>query len=38
MTLITNHNDCDSAYDNLLTYNKVVGSINKQVTNEDGEY
>ena len=30
--------DCDSTYDDLLTYNEVVGFINKQVTDEDGEY
>ena len=33
-----NPSDRDSAYDDLLTYNKVLGFINKQVTDEDGEY
>ena len=31
-----NPSNRDSAYDDLLTYNKVVGFINKQVTDEDG--
>ena len=33
-----NPDDQDSAYDDLLTYNKVVGYINKEVTDETGEY
>ena len=33
-----NPSNCNSAYDDLLTYNEVLGFINKQVTDEDGEY
>ena len=33
-----NPDDRDSDYDDLLTYNEVVGYINKEVTDESGEY
>ena len=33
-----NPDDHDSAYNDLLTYNEVVGFINKEVTDESGEY
>ena len=33
-----NPDDCDSDYDDLLTYNEVVSDINQEVTDESGEY
>ena len=33
-----NPDERDSAFDDILTYNEVVGYLNKEVTNEDGEY
>ena len=33
-----NPDDNDSAYNDLTIYNEIVGCINKEVTDEDGEY